>query len=185
MEYIEQTERIDVPKNSGVDGFLLALRRILSLRHVVHVSISDKGRVEYRRFVPKESESQAIDIEFDDVSPYFIIRNSEVEELSDTGPNGAVASYLMFRKARIDGLVPIAFATGANTWLWNWFAATTGSKLDTPKDTFFGLELLTDRHIPDEALIMCAGFERDARMVDTRKCYKISLVTPSRNMVLP
>jgi hypothetical protein len=69
---------------------------------------------------------------------------------------------------------PVAFATGADSQLWSWYALSTGYRVEA-RDQFFGLPVLADREIDDAAIFLCAGYGRDAAFVDTQVSYKISI----------
>lgn len=73
-----------------------------------------------------------------------------------------------------DQLTPLAFATGRMTVLWEWYRFTTGYTFEV-HDRFFGLPLLTDRQLPDTALLLCAGYGRGARFIDTQVSYKVEM----------
>jgi len=172
-DYKEITDSITVPQNTGAEGFLHTIRELLRKPRIQEITIG-KGVVKYRRFIREDEPVDRFTIEFEDLQPWAIVGSSEVNEVHvPIGANAAVTIGEMFSHAAADQLYPIAFVSGPNTVFWNWYRVTTGTSHN--KDQIFGLPLLTDRHIPDTALILCAGYGRDAALVDTRRGYKAEM----------
>lgn len=158
--YQEKTSSVSVPKNTGVDGFLKTLKGILELPNVQEIKIDSKGSVQYRRYVREGSEDKALAIDYGELTPWNIIRNSELEEVhcSPGTPATNVVS-LMFNMVAREGLVPIAFVSGAGSHFWQWHEKTAGVNL-ARTGSVYGLPFYTDRQIPDHALILCAAYTR-------------------------
>lgn len=173
--YREVSKSIDVPPNTGIDGFMRALRQILRKSRVQQVVINSKGRVTYSRYVREDEPEEASGIDFDDLQPYYIIRNAELQEFMPP-PNlpATTVVSMMFDKVAQDRLHPIAFATGAQSHLWDWYQYTTGH-VSVARRQLFGLPVLTDRQLPDSVLVLCAGFGKDASFIDTQMSYKVEM----------
>ncbi len=171
------TESVDVPKNTGVEGFLLAIRQILKRRQRVQkIEIDARGKVSYSHYARAEDNRTPIEIDFDSVSPNAAIRNADVRELiiEETAPQIVIPK--MLARASIDQMFPVAFVTGANTVLFDWIKKETG--IDFPDGTAFGLPVLRDRHIPDETLVLATSFGPHGALVDVQRSYKV--VMPPR-----
>lgn len=184
MDYQEHTQTIRVPSNSGVDGFLRTLRDILKLSGVLDINIDARGKVTYRRAVPKTEDGTSqfnIGVDFSGVQPHGVVRNAHVEEVTMyDGVSASVVVGALCDMARTVRLHPTAFVSGANSTFWEWHKASTGLLLRN-RDHLYGLPFLSDRLIPDTALLLCAGFGRDSAFKDTRNVYKVEM--PS--MVVP
>jgi hypothetical protein len=171
----EVTGSIHVPANTGVEGFLRTLHKVLMQAYVQSIEVNKAGLVTFRRFVPDSDVDPQIAVDFDTLQPYAIIRNARVMECAlPSGIPSPTIIGLMFDRSAKDGLYPLAFASGAATTLWDWYEASTGYALTT-KDRFFGLPFLTDHLIPDTALLLCAGPTRESLFSETRVSYKIEM----------
>ncbi len=173
MEWKEIVRSIEVPPNTGVEGFVYTIRELLKRPRLQEIKIDSKGKITYRQFVREDKPENNIGLEFGDLLPSSVIRNSEVIELAPVG-NAAVVLSDMLDTAAIDQLHPICFTTGADSTLWNWYKNSTGLLLRS-RDTLFGLPLYLDRQIPDTAIILCAAFGKDASMIDTQRAYKVEM----------
>ncbi len=174
-DYREVSKSIDVPPNTGVDGFLRTLRQILRKPRVQDIHINSRGQVRYTRYVREDEPEEPVGIEFDDLQPYYVIRNAELREFMPPPDLPApVVIGLMFDQVAQERLQPIAFAVGAQTGLWDWYQYTTGHDV-VARRQLFGLPIFIDRQIPDSVLLLCAGFGRDASFVDTQTSYKVEM----------
>ena len=175
MEYQEHNEKIEVPKQSGVEGFLHALKAILTLPNVKKIEISSNGEVAYRYFLPKDAATAPLKVNFESLEPYAVIRNAgQVTELAFPDFNAAIALAQLFNMAAQDHLHPLALVGSPNSNLWAWYEETTSIKL-LNKEGLFGLPFLGDRMIEDGTLVLCAGFARDGSLIDTHKSYKLCI----------
>jgi len=169
-EYEEVKGEVEVPKSTGIAGFLETIKAVLRLPRVQDVHIDSKGKVSYRHFV-REGESRALGMSFDSLMPYAIIRNGTVSELPSPDPNAAIAIAQLFNMLAQDHLHPTAFVASPATMFWDWYARSIGtpaSRLEV-----FGLPLLHDRMVEDHVLILCGAYARAGEMVDTQKSYKL------------
>lgn len=176
-DYKEVTNTIRVPANTGLAGFLHTLKEILKQPRVSTINIDARGSVTYKRhvLVTEDEPEQNYGVNFDTLQPAHVIRNSHTQEfLPPSGLPASTVIGMMFERAAREQYNPLAFVTGADTSLWRWYRYTTGHELEAG-DTLFGLPLLKDRHIPDTALVLCAGYGRDAEFIDTRTSYKFEM----------
>lgn len=172
-EYKEVVDTVEVPKSTGVEGFIRLLREILHLPRVQAITIEANGKVSYRHFV-LNGETRPIGIDFKGLEPYAVIRNAPIEELQVHIGNAAIIVTSVLDQAVREKLHPIAFVTGANSVLWKWYASTTGFSLQS-QTHLCGLPIHKDRHAPDTALILCAAYSRGAELVDTQRSFKVEM----------
>lgn len=173
----EVKDTIEVPKNTGIEGFLQAIRGLLRLPKIVDIHIDARGKISYRRYVREadNSPNAGLDVEWAKLQPAFIVRNTDVEEVSAyESTNAGVVIGSMLDMVAVAQLHPLAFVTGADTVLWEWYRVTTGVVL-RGKSSLHGLPLYTDRNLPDTALILTAGYGRDAELIDARNSYKLEM----------
>lgn len=167
-------EAIDVPRGTGIAGFLQALREVLKLPRVQGVRIDSNGRIEYDFFLREGEEKKTITMNFDELMPAAIVRNSTVVEIPNRSAVATVAIFQMFTASSIDSLFPIAFVTGLGSSLWSWIGSTADVPIVT-QESLFGLPVHQDRGCPDEALILCSAFKRDSELAEMKKAYKIDI----------
>ena len=182
-DYPKIEESVEVPKTSGVSGFLRTVEGIIKLSRVQRIVIDAKGRVSWSRYVSEEEESvPGLRVDYGDLEPWAIVRNRNLEELLIHNASAPLTLAMMLDVAASDGLYPSAFVSGADTIFWDWFADTTDFRLRSGR--IMGLPLHLDRHAPDTALILCAAYEPTAQLSDTEKAYKIemSLVMPDTDV---
>lgn len=173
MDFTLKETTVDVPTNTGIDGFLLAVRGILSLSRVQGIQIDAKGVLTYKRYVV-EGEPNSIGVDYEGIEPWHIIRNSDLVELRDLPTSAASRVVCLMDAARSEQLHPTSFVTGANTSLAAWFRESSGITLRTDK-ALCGLKVYVDRHVPDSALILTAAYSSTAGLVDTVKSYKVDM----------
>src|SRR5262245_21386748 len=116
--YSEKSGEVTVPKNTGVDGFLKALRGVLALRNVQSIFINAKGVVRYTRLIRKEKEEEEpegpLEVDYTGLEPWGIIRHRRVEDLGVHHETPAPATVaLLFDRVARENLIPVAFVTGA------------------------------------------------------------------------
>jgi len=180
-DFKEVTATIQVPANTGREGFLHTLGEILKKPRVQHIEIDARGQVKYRRYVldgeDDGNKANNFGVDFDFLQPYHVVRNASLKEFMPPGDlSAAIVVGLMFDRVGKDQMTPLAFVTGQSDALWEWYRFTTGHEIEE-RSTFFGLRLLTDRHIPDEVLLLCAGYGKDAAFNDTQVSYKVEIPT--------
>jgi hypothetical protein len=183
MELEQVVDTVEVPRNTGVEGFLQLLRSILKLGRVQDIHITGNGRVTYKYLAPAGQPHDAFNPEqmFEQVSPAYVVRNSILQELRlEEACNSAEVLFRMMRAARLDGGAPLAWVTGADSRLNTWLLHRSDLPEDAvmPTDTMCGLPVYRDRMLPDESLMLCAGPRRGGDLVDTTHAYKIAMVLP-------
>lgn len=176
MDYVERTDTIEVPKNTGLPGLFRVLGEMLNeIPRVKEILIKSSGQVRYTWYIPVGATEKALQVHFEDLRPYSVIRNTHLEEVVPKLPHMVLSS--LFLACDRDRLYPICFITGAETLLWRWMASAFGSEYGQT-ESIYGYPLLTDKNVPDDALILCASFARTNQLADTYRCYKVLLEVP-------
>jgi hypothetical protein len=183
MEFEPVVDTIEVPRNSGTDGFLKLIRSILKLGHVQSIHIAGNGKVEYRYLKPIGRKDDQFNPEqlFEDVSPSYLIRNSQMIELRvQDDAHSLEVLHRMMRAARVDGVEPLGWAVGAGSMLVEWLTARSclSEEHFFPCDSLMGIPVHKDRMLPDESLTLCAGPVRGGEFSETTHSYKIAMVLP-------
>lgn len=178
-DFREVTGTIEVPSNTGIEGFLKTIKELLRRPRLQEINIDARGRVTFRRFAKngeeQESQGNNFGVDLSDLQPWHVIRNAVVKEcMPPSDLPTPVVLGIMFDQVARDQLIPLAFATGMMTTLWEWYEFTTGYSFET-RDRLFGLPLLFDRQLPDTVLLLCAGLGRDAKFIDTQVSYKVEM----------
>lgn len=174
-EFKKVTDTIEVPANTGLDGFLETIRTYLRMPRVQEIRIDARGKVVVERFAREDDSDRNVGVDFGELQPHSIVRNSQVEEVAMyDGANASVVIGSLLDMVAVAQLKPLAFMTGADSALWDWYKMTTGVRLKN-KDSLHGLPLYKDRALPDSALVLAAGYGRDAALVDTRQAYKLEM----------
>ena len=171
------TQKIEVPRGTGLQGFLRAVEEILKLPKVESLQVDSRGTVTYTRWAskdPEEQEPAVLGIDFESLMPYAVIRNSKrLRELlipPSAGPLEALAA--LFHAANLDRLHPVAFVGGSQSSFFRWYEGVTGHRLD-PEGSVYGLPFYQDRHIDDTMLFLCAAYSREGSLIDTQHSYKL------------
>jgi hypothetical protein len=173
--YREFVDEIQVPRNVGIDGFVHTVRELLKKERVQDIHIDARGTITCRRYVLEGNEAGNTGVDFEGMMPGAIVRNTDIREvLVPAGASAASVLIGLMDTVAVAHLVPVAFVTGADSRLWSWYERSTGAVLQQ-RDTILGLPCYTDRMIPDTALILAAGYGKDAAFVDSRKSYKIEM----------
>lgn len=177
MEYEEKTERIEVPRGTGIKGFLRAIETIMKLPRLQGFNCDVRGILTYTRFVAPDEPGMSLSIDFESLMPWASVRNGIVEELvldSSIRPLNAITE--MFLAVSRERLAPVAFVAGANPTLFDWLKQH--HVVLENKDELMGLPLLRDRQLEDYVLILAAGYVRGGYVSDAQKSFKI--VMPER-----
>jgi len=178
-EYKLHSEKIDIPKGAGARGFLYTIEQILKLDRVQGIQIDARGNVTYTRFVRDENGDFNIgpQISFESLMPYACVRNGIVQELQTYLHHPAKAIGQMFQRVSSERLFPIAWVTGANSTLWDWFR-TEDTMLIENREEFYGLPVMADRYLDDYVLLLAAAYGRQAGITEVQKTFKI--IMPQR-----
>jgi hypothetical protein len=173
MDYVERTDTVEVPKNTGLPGLFKMLGALLGeIPRVKEIVIKSSGQVRYTWYSPMGAPEKALQVQFEDLMPYAVIRNTPLEEVTPRFPYMRLSS--LFLACDKDHLYPICFVTGVETRLWKWMISAFGLEYDQT-EAIYGYPLLLDKSCPDDALILCASFARTNQLADTYKCYKVLL----------
>ena len=175
QEYEEKQKVIEIPPNTGVEGYLHVVREAFKLPKIFRI-ILDIGKVTVVRRAKKgETEEPNLNAQFDHLEPYNVIRNAAVKELSYPETlNASAAIAALLDAAVANGYTPIAFVTGAQTILWSWLYFRDDLEVHN-RESLFGYPLHADRRIPDTALVLCAGVDKTEALIDTRLSIKIEM----------
>jgi len=178
-DFKEVTGTIEVPKNTGIEGFISTIRQLLARPRLQSITIDSRGKITFKRFVLEGEEAGSPNnnygVDLASVQPFHVVRNAHMLELHPpAGVPAPVVVGMLFDRVAQDKLRPLAFVVGAGTALWGWYQFTTGHRLEE-RDFFFGLPVLYDRQVPDTALLLCAGYGRDAAFIDTQTSYKVEI----------
>jgi hypothetical protein len=170
------TKTIEVPKNTGPDGFMVAVKSIIRIPRVKSIEINAKGVITYSYYKIEGSPDAPMSVEFETVTAAAVIRNTDTIEIQY--PQDEPAPLIicrMFRAVRVAGLVPIQFVSGVGTSIWEWHASS-GMDISDVRDELYGLPLVLDPHIPDEALVLCAGYDKNSTMIDAVRSFKAAML---------
>lgn len=185
--YKEVEATVEVPAAAGVEGFLLAIRKILKLGRVQRLRVEVDGKVHYTRIVRNDEPDTRMDVDFDTVLPSALVRNAQVVEVPSSGQTAAAGLLHLFAEAAIDGVTPIAFISGAGTSFYSWYLQTMGGRAYPrgPNALLCGLPFVLDRHIPDDTLLLATAYRREAPLLEMKTVYKLAMpTTPTPELVM-
>ena len=190
MDFEQVSGVVDVPRNTGTEGFIQLIRSILKLGHVQDIHVTANGKVSYKYLAVKSADRPEFNPEqlFERASPSCVVRNSTLVEVRvDERKSSVETLVLVTRSAQLDGVVPNAWVTGANTLLFKWLPSRSNISAEQlqPGTILFGLPIYRDRMLPDESLILCASPCAGADLVDTTHAYKIAMVLPTTPKGVP
>jgi hypothetical protein len=176
-DYKQVEETVDIPLDTGVDGFLLAIRQILLLSRVIELHINSKGKVTYKRWVRDEDEANTnLRLDFESVTPIGVIRNNNIIDVGvvDAKVSPAVAVCRLLHRIQADHMYPAVLVVGANSVFFDWFRGC-GIDIQKNAERFFGHQLMRDRFVEDDVLLVCTSFGSSGSLIDTRTTYKLLL----------
>ncbi len=178
VDYKEVRRTVEVPKNTGVDGFLHVISEVLRRPRVQGLSIDAKGKVSYRVLVRPGDEvtDKNIDMDFEHLEPYHLIRNAEMKEYYIGGESASTVVTNMLDAVTAMDMTPIGFVLGVQSMFWMWYHLTTGTSLRDALE-ICGHPVHHDKRIPDTALVLCAGYGRTSSLVDVRVSLKAEMPT--------
>lgn len=169
----EQTRTVEVPQNTGVQGYLTAIEQIIAQPRVQRVVLESNGRVTYTRLVSDDDDVAPHNVDFEHVLPYAIIRQVEIVEESFPISYTACAVVAgLVDKACVAGYYPICFVTGVHSQLWEWLRVRSGLTISVT-ELLYGYQVYRDQEVPDEVLILCAGNKGAHAVIDTRIAIKV------------
>lgn len=170
--YIDEQKTIEVPSNTGVEGYLKVVGEILELPRVQKV-VLEIGSISYRRFRKEDEPERNVGQDLETLQPAAVVRSHPISEIKASSDSAAVVVAQLFAQAAMDGYNPVAFVSGLHSMFWSWHARSTGLVLN--KKEAYGLAFYGDQQLPDEALILCAAYGRRASMVDVQCSYKVTI----------
>lgn len=170
----EEFNIIEVPKGTGIDGFLRTVRTLLELPRLQEILIDCRGKVAYKHYVRDDESQSPPQIDFESLMPYAVVRNGHVTEVAPRSSNAAIVIGEAFRAAAVDNVYPVAWVTGADSVLRAWYVRSTDVELPG-RDEFYGLPVLRDRHVEDSTLLLCAAFGRTSSFAETQRSYKLHM----------
>jgi hypothetical protein len=171
MDYVERSGHVVVPKNAGIKGLLKTVEAILSeIPSIQTITIGADGRVWYSWFAPEgAADKTGLEVDFTDVLPYAVIRNTRVVEVASKEPGAQFLLLEMFTKASLEQRFPICFVAGTDSCLWRWLGMQPGVSL-------FGCFIYYDAEVPDDVLILCTSYARTTSITDTDCAFKITML---------
>jgi len=176
-EYKHVETTVDVPMDAGIEGFLVAIRAILQLSRVTELRVHGKGKVTYKRWEREEDDANAnLRMDFESVTPIAVVRNNEIIDagVADEHESPAVVLVKMLQRVMVDHLYPTAFMIGSNSSFFDWFRVC-GVDIQKNADRIFGIQLLRDRFIEDDTLLLGASYGPGGSLIDTRLTYKMMM----------
>ena len=176
MDYVERTDEVDVPKNTGVPGLNKLLTEMLTeIPRIKEITIKSNGKVRYTWYAPVGAPEKILQIQFESLMPYAVIRNAAVAEVTPRYPYMRLSA--LFMACEKDHLYPICFVAGTDSLLQKWLVSAFGLEYEH-MESIYGYPLLLDKDVPDDVLILCASFGRTNQLADTYCCYKVLLEVP-------
>ena len=170
-EYKEMTETVDVPKNTGAEGFLLVVSKLLRLPRVQNISISGSGTVRYTRVIRQDEKVTPIDIDFSSVTPFGVIRNNDIVEIEED-KDSVHAVARLFQSAAMEHLFPVVWVSGPDTTFWMWHERQK-LQMSSSRDEAYGLPFLYDDQVPASTLLFATAYTRGASVLNIKKTFKI------------
>jgi hypothetical protein len=182
FERVEST--IEVPRETGVDGFVVAIRAVLKQPRVQKVEIDARGKVLVTRFVRANEPVTEIGVDFSSVTPSSAVRSGYVIEVQTVPGDSALGVVArLFAACARDQMYPVAFIVGADSSVNAWLAKSGYDVL--LNGSMYGQRVLADRHIPDDVLILATSYGPHGDLVDVHSCYKCTLPLVLPHAVLP
>lgn len=175
MSNFQATETvIKVPRNTGIDGFVQALRRVLGLSRVTEIHINTKGEFRFTRHTRPDEEPVQVEIDFGSVTAAAAIQSADLVEVEPAGASepAPVAIARIFAVMHRDVMAPVAFVVGPRSRFSAWHQETSGIPLG---EWAYGVRVLQDDEVPEETLVLCAAYSPGGSLVDVRRSYKLLL----------
>jgi hypothetical protein len=170
-EPIEVEEQIEVPRSTGIPGFLRTIETILKLPRVLGISINNRGLVTYRR-VQLPEERASLGVNFDTLQPSVFIRQGQVKELLAEGE--AVSQvHQALESAALERVEVTAWVMGLGglPLFHKWCPS-----LAIHNDRLLGLPVYVDRALDDQTLVLAASHAPRAYLSDCHRFYKIGML---------
>lgn len=173
-EYERVAYSIDVPRETGVEGFIVAIREVLKQSRVQSVEIDARGKVNVVRFVRASEPRTEISVDFSTVTPAAAVRSGRVIEIvTQPSDNPLEVLLRLYTACTRDQMFPVALIIGADSTFPAWLRSF-GYDVD-PLERLYGQPVLSDRHVPDDALILATSYGPNGALADVQHCYKVAL----------
>lgn len=155
---------VQTPLPESVDGITDAIRSIILLGEVQHISIANGEPIVYQRIVregeevaPKESTQS-----FAELTTLEVVRNVPMGEwVSEDGEMRPIEKvFWMFMEMAAKGLVVTHLLVGEGSEFWEWLGLP-GDAYESI-DQFLGARIERDQLVPGERFILCGSKTRGA-----------------------
>lgn len=172
-KYVEREDRIEVPKNTGIQGFLKTLDTLLRLPRLQTITIDSRGFVVYKRFV-SDDEYNPIGVDYAELQPTSVMRYGTIEEVRVGGmPYLQLARVL--EQVAVEQLEAVAWVVGKGSNLVEWLARST---LAVRRERLLGYPVVEDAQMNTTSLVLCAAYARGAAIIDCQRFFKLDMVLP-------
>jgi len=170
--YAEEEKSYDIPKAAGNAAYVELFKKLIGMS-LVQTIVVTPGHMSYKRYRKEDEPETPVEMEFDSLMPLAAIRTHLLVELDPMSKIASTVFAQMLTQASLDGLNPVAFASGSERTVRAWHKSTT--KVVLPEDEIYGIPFLIDQGLPKEALFLCAAYGRHGALADTIKTYKITI----------
>jgi hypothetical protein len=192
MEFVEVSNSIDIPRAAGVKGLVKTIEAVLhEIPRVKSLSVNTAGKLTYVWYAPKDvvgdnpTDMLEDKLSLGELTPYAVLRGKPILEVLPKCTGLAVFVEL-FHAMNVDRLYPICLVVGTMSLLPAWArhyglddSYTRLFESAVVSDArLFGVPIVSDRHIPDEVIILCASYARTEDVEDTYRAYKLVLEVP-------
>lgn len=167
------TRTLQVPKATGVQGFLRTIERVLTVPRLRSMHVSHTGQVSYEALVPEEvKDLPVLDVELESLLPSQLLRNIETAEYlpkeGSTPTDQVVGTILQVLAA---GLFPCRWLCADLRTVHKW----SGLVPSVADEDLLGFPVMEDPGLPREALILLGAVLRGAALVDSSLAVVLSM----------
>jgi hypothetical protein len=147
--------------------------------------VDSAGRVSYTCFRREEETLNPVEVNFDSLLPYAVIRNAIVEDVGmfSMQENALKCIVGLFYQAAVEGLHPVAFLVGSKSVLPDWYRISTG--LPIIAGSLFGYPIYADNDVPSEVLLLSTSYHEGGGLPDVHKSYKALISGEPPALVAP
>jgi hypothetical protein len=175
---VERTNSISLPRGSGVEPLLLAVKTFLQYSGVQSITI-ERGRIGCTRLVAEESVEKEPQLDLGTTMPYAIVRNAGniVSVPHQNGQDVLAVLYQLFRRAAQDRVVTLCWVGSNNSAVWHWLDRQNLAWPTT--EELQGLPFYQDAEVEDQALLLCCGERFGGTLIDMTVAYVVQLQEPA------
>jgi len=176
-QFNEIVEEVELPKSYGLTNLLGLLKEIFGLPRTTEVLINARGgklTVSYKRFALPDEPERPLKTDLKSLSPYNVLRGNPIRDLTHSDRAPLALAQALDAVGR-DGFWPIAFVAGQETALFGWCRDTGPLECDEASESFLGFPLFRDEALEPHILLLAASYHRGGALVDTARCYKLSM----------